>query len=26
VIGSATGATLLGVPLEDLRQAYEVTI
>jgi phosphoribosylformylglycinamidine synthase II len=26
VIGSATGATLLGVPFDDLRQAYEVTI
>ena len=26
VIGSATGANLLGVPFDDLRQAYEVTI
>ena len=26
VIGSATGATLLGVPFDDLRQAFEVTI
>jgi phosphoribosylformylglycinamidine synthase subunit PurL len=26
VIGSVEGATLLGVPIDDLRQAYEVTI